>query len=411
MAAPNSRTDLSLSERLSVGGVIWLQLNLFYNLLTGSLRYSTLLSVLSAVGLVTLSLRHPPQPQKSRARIDPWITRGIWGVFALLAVRTLFDPIRGWDGRSIWFLHSKIIYFARGLTHSADWHLESLQFAHMDYPKLVAVLGAQIASLAGFWNEFLPKGSLLLVALPPVLALPTLVRRRAAAAFIAVAFLLVPGELLWSGYMDGLLALYAGTALLALGQGQWVLGICLLSVMPNLKNEGLVFAAITLAGSIWRCSRQIRSDLLRSRVTTNLWVATTLSGWVYWQLLKHSWGLRNDLTEGSVLLRLGRRVTGWDSIGMILESLLFQGRLGPALALWAVARLAMGRSRKSQLWIHLALFSYVVAMSLVYLSTPSDLAYHLGSSVDRTMLPVVLGVCAAIALRVEDNYAFLPHRT
>ena len=404
MAAPNSRTELSVNARLSVGGILWLQLNLFFNLLTGSLRYSTLLSVLSAVGLITLSLRHPPPPRKSRAHIDPWITRGIWGLFALLAVRIFFDPIRGWDGRSIWFLHSKIIYFARGLTHSADWHLESLQFAHMDYPKLVAVLGAQIASLAGFWNEFLPKGSLILVALPPVLALPTLVRQRAAAAFVAVAFLLVPGELLWSGYMDGLLALYAGTALLALGQGQWALGICLLSVMPNLKNEGLVLAAITLAVLVLRETRSARDFLRRvNRRQLGLFaVALGMSG-ATWQILRLSWGLQGYLAAGSFVARLLERAGQMTTWRQILEALLDSGRLAQALALlalWAVATRRVGRAARTLLII---LAVYVGSVVAVYLGTPFDLEWHLGSSVDRTMLPVVLGVFAAIALELEAS--------
>ncbi|MEM9257747.1 MAG: hypothetical protein AAGA91_20090, partial [Pseudomonadota bacterium] len=80
--------------------------------------------------------------------------RMVWLPAALLilvyANLVLTDPIREWDPRSIWFLHAKLIFFAGTMSETAGWLHPSVDWSHPDYPKLVPVIAAQTAHIAGF---------------------------------------------------------------------------------------------------------------------------------------------------------------------------------------------------------------------------------------------------------------------
>ena len=55
----------------------------------------------------------------------------------LLFVPILSLPLYDWDARSIWFFHGKMIYYAGTLGPEAGWNIQTPQFSHVDYPKLV----------------------------------------------------------------------------------------------------------------------------------------------------------------------------------------------------------------------------------------------------------------------------------
>jgi hypothetical protein len=110
---------------------------------------------------------------------------------------------------------------------------------------LVPILAAQTASVAGFWNEQLPKFALLMLLIPPLavtvsywtagLATPALL--------VVVWAKLIPS--LTNGYMDAPLALYGllGVLLVAscLKMGDKLdlaTGALFIGVTLGLKNEG-----------------------------------------------------------------------------------------------------------------------------------------------------------------------------
>src|SRR5262245_11243492 len=140
-------------------------------------------------------------------------------VYGLYYVETLSDPIRQWDARSIWFFHAKMIWIEGALRQQAGWnHPSVLMFANPDYPKLVPSIAAQLGYLKGYWNEFLPKGSLLVMLAPVLLWAFSFQRRGLSFALLILSFFLSLGFWLTNGYMDWYLALYCGVALLSLGR-------------------------------------------------------------------------------------------------------------------------------------------------------------------------------------------------
>ena len=178
--------------------------------------------------------------------------------FAVLyAVPVLSDPISSWDARSIWFFHAKMIYYNQAFSPAAGWNIPSVQFSHVDYPKLVPIMAAQFTFAAGYWN----------------------------------------------GYMDGYMALYA--ALSALFLGRWlddndpldmIAGITCLGIIGNLKNEGLLYiltitACIAAIMYVRRKNAPALARHMRSAWPLILFIALGIS---LWYGLKWKWGISSD---------------------------------------------------------------------------------------------------------------------
>src|SRR6185437_4498393 len=100
------------------------------------------------------------------------------------------------------------------------------------------------------------KASLLAFLVPAVLGLVGIARTVGfGLLFLAIAFLLPGGELMWNGMTDAYFALYCGAALLF--WSRWVssaadldlvAAIVYTAVPLNLKNEGALFALCIAAG-------------------------------------------------------------------------------------------------------------------------------------------------------------------
>ena len=138
---------------------------------------------------------------------------------------------------------------------NTGWTHPSLQFSHPDYPKLIPAIAAQLAYLKGYWNEFLPKGSLLVMLVP--LSLWVFSFRQKSATFILLVlmfFFSLGAAWLTNGYMDGYLAGYCGVALLSFGRylserrdTDLYSGVCALGIAASIKNEGLLFGLCLVA--------------------------------------------------------------------------------------------------------------------------------------------------------------------
>jgi hypothetical protein len=104
-----------------------------------------------------------------------------------------------------------MIWVSGALRAGADWSHGSLAFSHPDYPKLVPAIAAQLAFLKGYWNEFLPKASLIVMLVPLLLRIFSFQRPSLSFLLLPVLFFASFGAWLWNGYMDGYLALYCGS--------------------------------------------------------------------------------------------------------------------------------------------------------------------------------------------------------
>jgi hypothetical protein len=347
------------------------------------------------------------------------------GVLLLLGGAILFESLRGWDARSIWFFAAKRLFFGGGLGGGPDdWTAKVYYFSHADYPKLLPLLGAQFAHLWGVWNEFIPKASLLMLLFPVVVGLLGLPRRLGLSLiFFAGLLLLSTKEQIWNGYADTYLCLYGvlGTVWLArwLDSGaplDLALAGAFMGVALNLKNEGslLLLCVVASLGGWLVLARSTHALAAWRRWPAGVWVALALPwvGFVAWLLTKHNWQLANDLQmgPGSLARMLQRLAEG--KLGMVAEGLFLETDAGKSAGLLLTAA-ALAWALRSKVpaaaWFPAVVATmYMAGMFVVYLGTPQDVAWHMATSAGRTMLLAAFGYLGSTFLVLEAMESQVP---
>lgn len=420
----------------------------------GNLHAASAVGALLAVagaGFVVLKLRGKVLHLLALGRVA-WVL--IPYLALLYGIPIFLDPLAAGDARSIWFFHGKMIYYSGGLTPATGLATAPVAFSHVDYPKLVGVIAAQFAMVAGYWNEFLPKGSLAVLLLPPLLGVVSFFRGvRISAVYLVSVLFFGAGWTLWNGYMDGYLALYAAVSLLF--WGRWLTsgsaidlcgGVLMLGMVMNLKNEGVLFAlalATALLGTLFirdlsggdRGSgtgdrelsggdRDSESGRHKSVTFDNVGQHQFLFHLLHWSpvpgprflvapllpllcvavwaVKKSAWGLENDLRLGAGSLPIIVTHLRDGGAAVIGNALIVNALVGKAaiIAAGAAAAAAAFRVRiPAGFWLAVVTgFIYFTGMFCVYLATPADLQWHLSTSADRTMMTVLAALFAGTFL-------------
>ena len=388
---------------LALAACCGLLLNYVLGLLLPELRWVLVALVAIAAASVAwaLALHRRTLLEMLAAGWARWLLAA--ALLLLVAGAILFESLRDWDARSVWFFAAKRLFFGGGLgAGPADWTLPAYGFSHADYPKLLPLLAAQFADAWGLWNEYIPKASLLVLLLPVALGLVGLPRRpRLSLLFLAGVLLLSTKEQLWNGYTDTYLCLYAALATVYLAR--WLassvpldlaLGSAFMGVAVNLKNEGALLAlSVAACLAAWLLvTRSARPIAGWRRWPAGVWLALALPwiGFAAWALTKSQWQLANDLElgAGSVQRVLQRLQSG--QLSLVAKGALLRTDAGKSAALFVTAAvLAWGlRVRIPRAaWFPAAVGAlYSAGMLLVYLATPHDVAWHLATSAERTML-------------------------
>jgi hypothetical protein len=373
----------------------------------------TLGGVLSLVGLVLFvgSMIHGHGSSRlSRTALVRLIGASFFSLVFLSPILT--EPLSAWDARSIWFFHAKMIYAAGSMGLSAGWQDPSVVFAHPNYPNLVPVMAAQVATLVGYWNEYLPKAALLFMLVPAVLWLFSFARR--SLSFLALLLLLPlalsspdpPDGLhawLWNGYMDGYLALFFAIAVLLLGRYRetsepvdMASAVCILISLPNLKNEGAVIALAALPLVAWLvyASHRFRMAALVHPANLKYYVAAMAGSLpaALWGIRQLQWNLGSAMAAGptaQALTRMTDRLLD-GSLLLILQhfwtscqgAVLLLGVLCTAYVAWSIS---LPRGASPPL---LAAAIYGLGIIVIYLLTPLPLAWQLDTSMQRLALSV-----------------------
>ena len=273
-------------------------------------------------------------------------------------------------------------------------------------PSLFRRIAAQLAYVKGYWNEFLPKGSLLVMLVPLTLWVFSFRQRSVSFVLLVLSFFFSLGAAwLSNGLMDGYLALYSGVALLSFGRylsegrdTDLYLGLCALGIGASLKNEGLLFGLCLIIALFFLSPAQseLRFGQFARRIRTDRQLATVLilsiAPTVMWTISKKAWGLQNDLAGDPsaafsqlsnrlfdgfspqyVLNYLTVRATSiWVLIGLVVVTLIFSVRQNVTL-------------HRGALVAGITSALYFGGLYVVYLSTPHDLTFHLFTSAPRTM--------------------------
>jgi hypothetical protein len=303
------RTNQEVARYLALTLLLGISLNHLLMLLIHDMRISLLIGVtLSAIGF-------------GRA---VFITRNTFACFfklgTFIGLITLCTSVMfsffilnsqlEWDAQYIWFFHGKMIYYNNGFSQAAGWSNPEYRFSHVDYPKLIAILAAQFAYLAGCWNDYLPRLSLLVLLVPAVLGVGSFFAR------VNVSFIYLYLMVFFSlnvytinGYMDAYLAIYACISLLFIWRGSTtdnsddiVTGFAFCSIIPLLKNEGMLFFVSLICGLIFfllMYKGRIHSFTRILRIKLFWYMAGLLSSnIIVWSWIKQRWGLKNDLNLG-----------------------------------------------------------------------------------------------------------------
>lgn len=316
------------------------------------------------------------------------------------------QPLIAWDARSIWFFHAKMIYVAGALDSSAGWQDPSVAFSFAYYPALMPALAAEIVHVAGAWNEYLPKLCLFFILAPSTAWLFTFARRSLSFVLLAL-FPYSLSALLWNGYMDGYLAFYFLIAMLLLGRYMrssrpfdLISGLSCLCLLLYIKNEG---ALAILAGlgsiSLITLLRKVPYSMHRAFSLKSKYYAGALISllpFAIWEVQKQVWGLDNPYGIGVVesLARIYGRLSD-GSYRLILQSAYVQidgvlMLLGFSVLAAVILRAPHGAMESLPALIATAIYCF--ALIVIYLLTPYELAWQLGTSIQRTMLPVSAGI-------------------
>jgi hypothetical protein len=343
-------------------------------------------------------------------------------ILALYYIRILSGPLVRWDGRSIWFFHAKMIWIEGALREAAGWTHPSIVFSHPDYPLLVPAIAAQLAYLKGHWNEFLPKGSFVVMLVP--IALWVFSFRKMTLSFVPLVLSVFAGlgAWLWNGSMDGYLAMYGAVALLTFGRylshGQTVdlcSSIVALGVAASIKNEGLLFAVCFVASvlalgvrysecSVAGLAARIRSDY---RVVCVLLLSIAPA--FMWEVSKKAWGLQSELVgdPSQAFARLSARLFDGTTPQYLLNYLTVRATATSVLTMVVAAVVIFQRRRRVRLHPGAAVAVlttalYVGGLYAIYLSTPYNLYFHVTTSGTRTMTIGSIALLVGVFFLLSD---------
>ena len=396
-----------LIEKVPIIFINGLLLHHLILLLAQSLKLSLLVStIICSFGLIWFIMRQKKELILNHHN-DWFPFLAIVFILILYYFAILYYPLQSWDARSIWFFHSKMIWSAGSLNVAAGWNHPSLQWSHVDYPKLVPALAAQLSSVLGYWNEYAPKFSLFLILIPGIFLIFSFYSRRFSFLFLLLVFPFGLERLLWNGFMDGYVALYSAVSVLLLGRYfqehrliDLMSALSCLALLSNIKNEGI---AVGLLGTV---SIVISATLFKSFKLNDLkkhfnpylitWLAIIISPCMLWSIFyKHKLRLVNDLQIGTAeaFFRLINHFSDGVSFRLILKESIFHedSSLWLALVVLIVSMIFLKIYKQYTVSWFPALFTaitYYCCLVIIYLMTPADLNWHLSTSVQRTMLVV-----------------------
>jgi len=332
----------------------------------------------------------------------------------------LSEPLIRWDARSIWFFHARMIWLDQAVRAATGWTHPSAAFSHPDYPKLVPTLAAELATLAGYWNEYLPKGSLVVMLVPVTLWLFSLRRSGPRFVLLVAALLFSLDGWLSNGLMDAYVVIYCALGVIFAARycaGRRAIdlcsALCALGIAMCLKNEALVFAAALVGTVSLMLPRQMRVDIRDvaaaiaddARVAACAVVAAVPT--VLWTVDKSLWGLRTEYLAGGALTRLHDRATDGSSIAHILQYLTIQASAiwAPATILAAGAFLCVQSRWPVHVGVRIAALTtalYVAGVYLTYLITPWGLDFQLSTSATRLMSTAMMALLVGISFLLES---------
>ena len=254
----------------SLFGNFVLGVTCFYGLVLCQIKFSTLswlflVFILTGGGLLYWRYRHKifVKTNSNSKRYFSWLSTlafigiSVW-LSRYLIERILYEPIFQWDARVNWFFYAKKFFYADGLNSNTGIIYDnaiSESLVHPGYPKIVPVMGGYFAKYFGFWNDHLPKLSLLILYIGVLIGLYCAKAIHWIWKIILLVLLIGFMPYMQStanntiflsiGYMDQWMSIYVSLSLIYLSlylqyfQKEYLFnGVAGMLLVLNIKNEG-----------------------------------------------------------------------------------------------------------------------------------------------------------------------------
>jgi hypothetical protein len=346
-------------------------------------------------------------PLPGRAAIAVVLLSLVW--FVLF---TLMRPHGDWDAWAIWNLRARFLFGGGALQGGA--FDPAMLWSHPDYPLLLPLAVARLWTYAGAesmtgpalisWGFTFGTAALLFASLS--LSAGRLHAAVASAALFGAPFFVKFGAAQQADLPVAFFCLLTATALTfatrrAAGGSGWIVVAGLAAGFAGwTKNEGvvlcLVFGVLTVAGRFAAAERPVRRTLLFAAgaipaVVTMLFFKLSLAPPS--QLLSAGPDLAARLLDpGRYALVAGAYGRELLNLGMGLPV---------AAAAFLLGRTADLQRRRESAVLFLAISLLTVAHIAVYVLTPYDLAWHLGTSLNRLLIQLWPTFLLALFLQVQ----------
>lgn len=346
------------------------------------------------------------------------INRRIFGaiIYSLVCVAPIVvDPLADWDARSFWFFHGKILFYSGVFGNNSGWVNSVINWSHLDYPKLIPVIAAQITRTMGFWNEYLPKLSLFFVWLPAITWLFSVGKKSFSFLFLLLTIPLAFYPHIWNGYMDAFIAAYFSISLIAFmsflteHKSIDIISVfCFLFLIINIKNEGyLLFLSESIVLIITLIIHTLNHRIcIKFKWNYLFGLSIGIFPVFLWEFYKRKWNIINDLALGSknFFFRIVKRISD-GSLQLILGQMAFQIIIPLIMIITLLLILKLLHVRINMIYLipFFPAILYFTGIIIIYLSTPTQVEWHLATSVDRTMF-AVNGALYVVCYKLLENF-------
>jgi hypothetical protein len=292
-------------------------------------------------------------------------TLAFLALLSAISLIPLFFPSLKWDSRSIWLFHAKAVFF-RGFLPTELAASTTYAWTHFDYPPLFSAWMSAFSSGPSFSERAAQTGFAALAAALG-LSLWRLARARFGrqeGALLTVAVVLGISPLVTGGLADGPLLLALLVARLAFQNKEASLGMLGLLAASLMKTEGLLLSGLVALFTV-----------PRSRAWLAFLPAFAFLAWAKWAGIQNN---ADGIQWVQVAANAGARLS------QIAQAAFryFRASFFLAGGLTAFLFAAIRAPRSATL---LAGAAFIFAMA-VFLITPFDLSWHLGTAMERLLI-------------------------
>ena len=330
--------------------------------------------------------------------------------FIFLIILTLGTPATGWDPRSIYLFHAKRIFYDGSIISIIDNYAS---FSHNDYPNLAPAFASSLATLVGYWNEVFPKLSFTLMFFPPLIIFFTFMDEKKYIIFLSIVLFLI-GNFIYTGWADGLLAVYFVTSAFLMyfltivnnvqferNFSSYFLAIFFFIILTLIKNEGtvlllLVFIATIIVNIL---NRKIKKNLLNILILLISFLPI-----ISWKIFCYYNNLGHEFIHNEILQNFILRSADFNNFIQIFYFLIFNEKFFISL-IFFLASFLFFKNKDLLYFILIVLFLYLLILFYIYLSTPNDFYFQLNSTATRIIKPLSLfiGVFGLYNLKINPK--------